>query len=162
MATIAEPRPYHLEADAGLASVWWKTGRVWVKVSGSESDGRLAQVEVDDPRDTATPMHVHHNEDETFYVLEGEVTIFAGDERVELRAGDYAFVPRGTGHAYLVGSERARMLVTFSPAGFEDFFLEIGVPGDEPPVDPVMPSSEEFARRLAPYGCEITGPPPAR
>jgi quercetin dioxygenase-like cupin family protein len=162
MATIAEPKPYCLDAGAGLASVWWKTGRVWVKTSGAETDGRFAQVEVDDPRDTAPPMHVHHNEDETFYVLEGEVTVFSGDERVELRAGDYGFVPRGTSHAYLVVSERARMLVTFSPAGFEDFFLEIGVPGDEAPVDPIMPSPEEFARRLAPYGCEITGPPPAR
>jgi quercetin dioxygenase-like cupin family protein len=162
MATIAEPKPYRLEADAGLASVWWKTGRVWVKASGAETDGRFAQVEVDDPRDTAPPMHVHHNEDETFYVLEGEVTVFAGDERVELRVGDYAFVPRGTSHAYLVTSERARMLVSFSPAGFEDFFLEIGVPGDEAPVDRVMPSPAEFALRLAPYGCEITGPPPVR
>jgi hypothetical protein len=50
--------------------------------------------------------------------------------------------------------------VSFSPSGFEEFFVEIGVAGDEPPADPVMPSPEEFARRLAPYGCEITGPPP--
>jgi hypothetical protein len=52
------------------------------------------------------------------------------------------------------------MLVSFSPSGFEEFFVEIGVAGDEPPADPVMPSPEEFARRLAPYRCEITGPPP--
>jgi quercetin dioxygenase-like cupin family protein len=160
MATSAEPRPYRLDAGAGLATVWWKTGRVWVKTSGAETAGSLAQVEIDDPRGSAPPMHVHHNEDETFYVLEGEVSVFAGDERVELGAGDYAFVPRGTSHAYLVRSERARMLVTFAPAGFEEFFLEIGDPGDAPPVDAVMPSPEEFARRLAPYGCEITGPPP--
>lgn len=162
MATIAEPKPYRLAAGSGLTSVWWKTGRVWVKTTGAQTDGRLAQVEIDDPYGTAPPMHVHDNEDETFYVLDGEVTVFAGEERVELRAGDYAFVPRGTSHAYLVGSERARMLVTFSPAGFEEFFLEIGVAGEAPPVDPVMPSPEEFARRLAPYGCEITGPPPVR
>jgi hypothetical protein len=49
--------------------------------------------------------------------------------------------------------------VTFSLSGFEEFFLEIGMAGDEPPDDPVMPSPEEFARRLAPYGGEITGPP---
>ncbi len=160
MLTIAQPKPYRLEAGAGLAAVWWKTGRVWVKASGAETAGRCAQVEIDDPRGTAPPMHVHHNEDETFYVLDGEVTVFADGERVELGAGDYAFVPRGTSHAYLVRSERARMLVTFSPAGFEEFFVEMGIAGDEAPVDPVMPSPEEFARRLAPYGCEITGPPP--
>jgi quercetin dioxygenase-like cupin family protein len=160
MATIAEPSPYRLSPRAGLAAVWWKTGRVLVKASGAETGGRFAQVEVDDPRGTAPPMHVHHHDDETFYVVDGEVTVFAGDQRIELRAGDYAFVPQGTSHAYLVRSERARMLITFSPSGFEEFFVEIGVPGDEPPADPVMPSPEEFARRLAPYGCEITGPPP--
>jgi uncharacterized RmlC-like cupin family protein len=106
-------------------------------------------------------MHVHHHEDETFYVLEGEISVLVDDQEIELRAGDYAFVPRGTSHAYLVRSDRARLLVTFSPSGFEEFFSEIGVAGDEPPADPVMPSPEEFARRLAPYGCEITGPLPA-
>ncbi|HEX6391774.1 MAG TPA: quercetin 2,3-dioxygenase [Solirubrobacteraceae bacterium] len=160
MSTIATSKPYHLTAETGLTAVWWKTGRVWVKASGAETDGRFAQVEVDDPRGTAPPMHVHHNEDETFYVLEGEISVFAAGERTEVGAGEYAFVPRGVEHAYLVRSQRARMLVTFSPAGFEEFFVEIGVAGDEPPVDPVMPSPEEFARRLAPYGCEITGPPP--
>ncbi len=85
---------------------------------------------------------------------------YCKDERTELAAGDYAFVPRGVEHAYLVQSQRARLLVTFSPAGFEEFFVEIGVAGDQPPADPVMPSPEEFARRLAPYGCQITGPPP--
>jgi quercetin dioxygenase-like cupin family protein len=161
MSTIAAgPKPYHLTAETGLESVWWKTGRVWVKASGAETAGRFAQIEVDDPRGTAPPMHIHHNEDETFFVLEGEVTVFAGGERTEVCAGDYAFVPRGVEHAYLVRSERARMLVTFSPAGFEEFFVEIGVAGDEPPADPVMPSPEEFVRRLAPYSCQVTGPPP--
>jgi hypothetical protein len=52
--------------------------------------------------------------------------------------------------------------VTFSPAGFEEFFVEMGVPvnGGGPPAEAVFPLPEEFARRLAPYGCEITGPPP--
>jgi cupin domain len=85
--------------------------------------------------------------------------VLVGDEEIELGAGDYAFVPRGTSHAYLVRSERARLLVTFAPSGSE-FLLEIGMAGDAPPDDPVIPSPEEFARRLAPYGCEITGPPP--
>jgi quercetin dioxygenase-like cupin family protein len=160
MTTIAETIPYSLPADTGLAAVWWKTGRVWVKTGGAETGGRFAQVVVDDPRGTAPPMHVHRHEDETFYVLEGEISVLVGDEEIELGAGDYAFVPRGTSHAYLVRSERACLLVTFSPSGFEEFFLEIGMAGDEPPDDPVMPSPEEFARRLAPYGCEITGPPP--
>jgi quercetin dioxygenase-like cupin family protein len=155
-------KPYRIAARKGLADVWWKTGRVAVKTSGAETGGRFSQVEVDDPLGTAPPLHIHHQEDETFYVLEGEITVFADGERIDASAGDFAFVPSGVPHAYLVRSERARLLVTFSPAGFEEFFVEMGVPvnGGGPPVEAVFPSPEEFARRLAPYGCEITGPPP--
>lgn len=64
-----------------------------VKTSGAETGGRLAQVEVDDPLGTAPPLHIHYQEDETFYVLEGEVTIFADGERIDASAGDFALVP---------------------------------------------------------------------
>jgi quercetin dioxygenase-like cupin family protein len=162
MSINTEIRPYQLSAGRGLGDVWWKTGRVSVKTSGAESEGRLSQVEIVDPRGTAPPLHIHHQEDETFFVLAGEVVVFVGDERLTLGVGDYAFVPRGLAHAYLVTSPEARMLVTFSPAGFEQMFLEAGVPcsGDEPPADAVLPAPDEFVRLLAPYGCQIVGPPP--
>jgi quercetin dioxygenase-like cupin family protein len=162
MTTETLTQSYRVAAGKGLTEIWWKSGRVAVKTSGAETGGRFSQVEVDDPRGTAPPLHIHHQEDETFYVLEGEITVFADGEPIDASAGDFAFVPSGVAHAYLVRSERARMLVTFSPAGFEEFFVEMGVPvnGAEPPAGAVLPSPEEFARRLAPYGCEITGPPP--
>jgi quercetin dioxygenase-like cupin family protein len=154
--------PYRLASGEGLADVWWKTGRVTVKTSAGETAGGFSQVEISDPRGTAPPMHIHHHDDEAFYVLEGELTLFADGERIDAGPGDYVFVPRGTNHAYLVRSELARVLVTFSPAGFEGVFVEAGtvVTGSEPPADAVLPSPEEFVRLLAPYGCEITGPPP--
>jgi quercetin dioxygenase-like cupin family protein len=161
MTSATLPSTYRLAAGTGLAEIWWKTGRVAVKTSGAETGGRFSQVEVDDPLGTASPLHIHHQEDETFYVLEGEITVFADGERIEASTGDFAFVPSGIAHAYLVRSERARMLVTFSPAGFEEFFIEMGVSvnGGAPP-EAVLPSPAEFVRRLAPYGCEIVGPPP--
>jgi quercetin dioxygenase-like cupin family protein len=162
MTTAEITHAYRIVSGQGLADLWWKTGRVAIKASGAETGGRFSQVEIDDPMGTAPPMHIHHAEDETFYVVEGSVTVFAGDEQIRLEAGDFGFVPRGTPHAYLVTSDSARVLVTFSPAGFEDFFVEMGVPadGDTPPADGVTPSPEEFARRLAPYSCEVVGPPP--
>lgn len=164
MATITTPQAYTVLADSGLADVWWKTGRVKLKATGAETGGRFAQVETIDPRGTATPMHVHHNEEESFFVLEGELTIFVGDERLEISAGEFALVPRGVPHAYIVRSEVARMLVTFSPPGFDEVFVDLAVPaaaGSEPPVESVLPSPDEMVRAFAPYGCEITGPPPA-
>jgi quercetin dioxygenase-like cupin family protein len=164
MAFIAGTAPYALPADAGLADVWWKTGRIKLKATGEQTGGRFSQVETLDPRGAAPPLHVHHNEEETFYVLEGEVSVMVDGERLDVSAGGFALVPRGVPHAYVVRSEQARMLVTFSPAGFEEAFVDLGVDAAEsaePPVETVMPPVEEIVRAFAPYGCEIVGPPPA-
>ena len=115
MSTETAPKPYRLASGEGLADVWWKTGRITVKAGPDETANAFSQFEVDDPRGSGPPLHVHHNEDETFYILEGQVTMFVGDERIDLEAGDYCFGPRGVPHAYLVRSERARMLVTGTP-----------------------------------------------
>ena len=154
-------RPYRIAAGEGLANVWWKSGRVTVKAGGAETGRAFSQIETDDPRGSGHPLHLHHNEDETFYVLEGEVSVLVGEDRIDLGAGDYLFGPRGIPHAYVVRSERARMLVTASPGGVEEVFVSLGVPvtGSEPPSDAVMPPRDELVRMFAGYGCEILGPP---
>lgn len=159
--TITTPAPYKLASGDGLADVWWKAGRITVKAGPDETGGAFSQFEVADPRGGGTPVHVHHNEDETFYVLEGQVTMFVGDERIDLEAGDFCFGPRDVPHAYLVRSESARMLVTISPSGSEQLFVSLGIPvtGAAPPVDAVMPPMPEMARLFAEYGAEILGPP---
>ena len=89
--------------------------------------------------------------------------MFVGNERIDLVAGDYCFGPRGVPHAYLVTSERARMLVTISPSGSEQLFVSLGVPvtSAEPPTDSAMPPMPELIRLFAAYGAEILGPPPS-
>ena len=119
-------RPYRVASGEGLANVWWKSGRVTVKAGGAGRGHAFSQIEVDDPRGSGPPLHLHHNEDETFYVLEGDVTFLVGEERIDLEAGDYLFGPRGVAHAYVVRSERARMLVTASPGGIEQVFVSSG------------------------------------
>ena len=154
-------KPYRVASGEGLADVWWKTGRMTVKAGGAETGQAFAQVEADGPRGDATPRHVHHNEDETFYVLEGELTVVIGDERVDLRAGDYLFAPRGIAHATIVRSERARYLTTISPAGLEELFVACGVPvvDNVPPSDAAMPPMDEVVRLFGSYGVDIIGPP---
>ena len=154
-------RPYRVASGEGLADVWWKTGRVTVKVAGAETGDAFSQIEVDDPRAGGPPLHVHHNEDETFSILEGEITFLVGGERIDTVEGDFLFAPRDIPHAYVVRSGRARMLVTTSPAGVEQLFVSLGTPvtGPEPPTDAVMPPPPEMARLFGDYGCEILGPP---
>ena len=163
MSTETTPKPYRLAAGEGLADVWWKTGRITVKVAGSETGNAFSQIEVDDPRGGGTPLHVHHDEDETFYILEGELTFLVGDKRIDVAAGDFLFAPRDIPHAYVVRSERSRLLSTISPAGIEQLFVSLGVPvtSAEPPTDTVMPPMPEMARLFAAHGAEILGPPPS-
>jgi len=154
-------KPYRVASGEGLADVWWKSGRITVKAAGAETGNAFAQVETDDPRGAGVPRHVHHNEDQTFYILEGGELALVGDERIELSAGDYLFAPREVPHTYVVRSERARMLATISPGGLEQLFVSLGAPvtGAEPPTDVVMPPMDELVRVFAGYGVEILGPP---
>jgi quercetin dioxygenase-like cupin family protein len=161
-------RGYRLEEDTGVNDVWWpylpgpEVGRHTNKVSGEHTEGRLFQMVVSYPKGAAPPLHIHHDADETFFVLDGEVTIFVGDERYECAAGDFVFGPRGIQHAFLVQSERAEMLISFAAAGIDRFFAEVAppvIPGAPPPA-PTMPDQDEFVRLMAKYECEFVGPPP--
>jgi quercetin dioxygenase-like cupin family protein len=162
MSTSQLAKTYKIAADTGLSDVWWKAGRMTIKASAAQTGGSFAQLETSDPRGNATPLHIHHNEDETFYVLDGEVSLLVDGERIDLSAGDYAFAPRETAHAYIVRSERARMLTTLAPAGLEEVFVALGVPvtGVNQPSPEVMPPIDEVVRRLGAYGCQVIGPPP--
>ena len=164
MALVSPISYYKLSAGQGVSDTWWKTGRITTKVTGGQTGGNFSQIESIDPCGTSTPVHSHRNEEESFYVLEGDVAVFVDGEWIELSAGDFALIPRDTPHAYVVRSELARMLVTFSPSGFEQAFSELGVAvsrSPEPPIDTVLPSPEEMVAAFAAYGCEILGPPPA-
>jgi len=162
VSRAASTEPFRVAAGEGLADVWWKTGRLTVKIGAAETGDSFSQLETIDPRGTATPTHIHHNEDESFYVLEGDVSLFVGGERIELSTGDFAFAPRGIPHAYIVTSERARILTTLCPGGLEEVFVASGLPvvGNARPDREVMPSIDEMARRMSGYGCEVVGPPP--
>ena len=100
------------------------------------------------------PLHVHRNEDEGFYVLEGELTLWVGDDKHVLRAGESILAPRAVPHTVRVDRD-ARWLVTSTPAGFEAFVRAVG--STEPQAD--LPSPEELVRVASQHGIEILGPP---
>ena len=152
--------PFHAIAGSGLQEVWWIGGRVSIKATGAQTGGRLGTWEFHARRGAATPMHVHHREDEYFVVVEGTASFFVGDERFDASSGDFVFLPREIPHAYLITSEWARVIGMVTPAGHESFFTELGtpvVPG-EPEAPP--PSVEAMAAGMVRHGGEILGPPP--
>lgn len=96
-----------------------------VKISGSDTDGDLAIFEQTSlSQGRGTPLHVHPEQDEIFYVLEGSYGFKVGDDRFRLTAGDSIFLPRKIPHAWTQISEKGKMIVILQPAGkLEHFFV---------------------------------------
>ena len=147
--------------------VYWGFGDgVTILASGKQTNGAYAQVEGVLAPGGEAPPHIHHREDETFYVLEGHLELRLGETTYLARPGDYLQVPRGTVHALRnVGEHTARALVTFVPAGLEGFFTEVYQPVAGRTAPPPTPPTDlmERMRRAAPrYGCEFLElrPPP--
>jgi quercetin dioxygenase-like cupin family protein len=158
---------YVLADGAGIADVWWPfsagVARYTQKLTGEQTEGRLFQMVVTEPRGAAPPVHVHRNADESFYVLEGDVTFYVDGGEIVASSSDFVFVARGCPHTFLVRSDHARMFVTFGPAGMEGFFTELGTDArraDEPPA-PESPDPDLFAAVADRYAMDIVGPPPA-
>lgn len=103
-----------------------------LKIAGEQSGGDWAVVEWRVRAGDEPPIHTHTREDETVYVLEGAITAFVGDQRIDVEAGSYAALPKNVPHGLTVRGDEARLLVTLAPAGAE-YFL---VPRDETDADP--------------------------
>lgn len=97
-----------------------------LKAAGRDTGGQLAVVEsAPAPGAPGLPMHRHHRSDEALYILEGAVTVRAGDRADHVAAGSFVFIPRGTAHMFWnPGPRAARVLVIFAPAGVERFLEE--------------------------------------
>lgn len=135
------PRP----AVQPRGGTFWRAGdRATVRLTGAETAGQLAVVEFLVVPGGGPPPHVHLREDETFILLEGELALYLGDERIVARAGDLVHVPTGAPHRFRNETPAcARCLVLIAPAGHENFFAEAGVPCaaydlDPPPVDDAL------------------------
>ena len=150
--------PIMLKADEGEA-IWFLDTLVTVKAA-SESTGSWALVEIA-AAGHAPPLHVHHREDEAFYVLEGELSIVCGDRRFTASAGSFVLVPRGAPHTFKA-KESTKWLVLAPGGDFMNFVREMGEPARTRslPVLEGPPDMGKLSRLAAKYDMEILGPPP--
>ncbi|MFI5896812.1 cupin domain-containing protein [Actinoplanes sp. NPDC051513] len=130
-----------------------------ILASASDTHGVLGAVDVAGPRGAVPPLHVHHREDEAFYVIEGEYRIFIGDDVITASPGTWVWGPRDVPHGYQVHSERGRHLSLITPAGFEAFFEQVAAIAT-PETDPRSEMST-LAAVAARYGVTFLGPAPA-
>lgn len=154
-------------AAPGAEPRWFLQNLAVVHLRGEDTDGRVDMVEITMPPGDQPPLHVHHGHSESFYVLEGEMTLYLPERERTLRAGDFTVAPAGVAHTYLAGTEGARALVQSSPAGFGAFVERTSVPATSAELPPLMsPPTPEQAAQLgavaAEHGIEILGPPGLR
>jgi quercetin dioxygenase-like cupin family protein len=151
--------PVAVGRDEGEAR-WWFAALAVIKATAADTGGRMTIVEMTEPPGAEAPLHVHHREDEAFWVLEGDVTFEVGGTTIQAGAGDYAFGPRDIPHRYTVGDAGCRMLFICSPGGFEDLVLAMSEPAGSrtlPPPPEGAPDMERMAAIAAAHGCELLG-----
>lgn len=125
-----------------------------LKVSGTDTGGNLTVFEQTSiSQGKGTPLHIHHLQDEMFYVVEGEYFFKVGDDKFHLAAGDSIFLPKKVPHAWTQISEKGKMTVIFQPAGkMEDFFVTLAGLDHEP-------KPEELVKLFADHEMQVAGPP---
>ena len=117
---------------AGRTVSYGSGSSVELKLAGEQAGDDWAVVEWRLLAGDEPPIHTHTREDETLYVLEGAITAYVGDQRIDVEAGSYAALPKDVPHGLTVRGDEARLLITLEPAGAE-YFL---VPRDDNDADP--------------------------
>jgi quercetin dioxygenase-like cupin family protein len=149
-------------SSAGEGERFWFLGTLaTIRIPADAVGGRYALIEFLFPHGASPPLHTHP-QDESYFLLDGHMTIRAGDERFELAAGDTAVVPMGVPHTFRVDSETARVLLLSTPAGIEGLFRDGGVSATAPtlpPADTPRPTGEELARIFEANRVTNVGPP---
>ena len=145
---------------AGTGQAYWGPGdRYTFLVTGAETGGASFAMEALVPAGGGPPMHIHRNEYETFYVLEGECTFRLEDDTIVAGPGDVVNIPIGAKHSFRNdGREPAKLLIAFTPAGIERFFEETLEPAEDPsqaPPNNLAAVSARYTAAAPRYGLEF-------
>lgn len=120
--------------------------RYVVKIGATETGGLLTTVEATIEPQSEPPPHIHHREDESFYIIQGEFQFLLGDKTVLASTGAFVYGPRGQDHTFRnIGTNQGRLLVTTTPAGIEAFYRRLnGVPPGRSNVAKFIAIAEEY------------------
>ena len=161
MAEVMRERtkPFVVGPDDGEAT-WFLGTRMTVKATAESTGGTFGLIEVRLAAGFSPPQHIHHHEDESFWILEGTLTVVCGGRTSQVGPGSFVYLPRGLPHTFRVDEGPARLLELVQPGGHERFYVEGGRPALDDSVPEFDPRDLERARALyAKYHLEEVGPP---
>jgi len=139
-------------------SIWYNGHTFSFLLGADQTGGAFALLYCYFRKGGEPPAHFHRNEDETFYMLEGEILFHIGDKKFKAKAGDLAFGPKGVPHQFSLVTETAKALLLIAPGGIETFFKEFSMPAQSlelPPLPEGQPPAlflENMTRRATELG----------
>lgn len=143
----------------------WYMGHLFTYlVNGDETDGQFSLQEVTARRGLEPPPHIHHREDELYYILGGQVRFTVGERTIVAAAGDTVFLPRGVPHGFQILTEELHALILCTPAGLERYFQAFSEPAQAltlPPLEGLQPDIPRLIALGQEYGIEFLPPPAA-
>lgn len=160
--TFGVPSARHIPATEG-ESVWFTNNLMVLKATAGSTGGAYGLIEALAPAGSGPPLHVHHREDEAFWILDGHLTVRCGEHVFAAGAGSYTFLPRDIPHTFAIeGNSPARILSICSPGGLEQYFVAAGRPAESAGLPPPAPVDVALLARVGQdFGVEIIGPPMA-
>ncbi len=136
-------------ADGEGEKVWAMGVQVTVKVRAEDTGGAYSVFEDVIPPGGGPPPHTHSREDETIYVVEGELVAYLDGKKHEVKKGAWVHMPRGVEHYFKNTSNKpTRMILTYSPGGFEKWFLEVGTPVKKSDTNPPPTTAEDIRKAV--------------
>jgi len=153
--------PLVVGAEQGT-QVWAMGVLVTVKVKAADTGGAYSVFEDFIPPGAGPVPHTHTKEDETIFVLEGKLRAWLGGKQYDVKVGDFVHMPRGVQHYFKnVSDEPTRMLLTYTPGGFEQWFLDIGkpvTPGSKVSPEITPDDIKKAVAQAQKYGVQFTKP----
>lgn len=152
--TATARKPF-IQSREDAEAAWFFGGPTRIRATGETSGGAFGLIEQGGEPGLGSPYHMHHNEDEEFYIIEGQLRFVSEGQSWVAGPGAFVFLPRDVPHGFeIVGDSPARFLLMVTPSGFENFVMDLWEPAPAPPDMPKVMAA------AAKYGLEILGPLP--
>ena len=144
-----------------LKNSYWYIGHLMsILISGRDTGGSFSLIHGYEIKGLEPPPHLHTKEDESFYVLDGEIDYNVDNKVFKAKQGNWVFLPRNIVHSFQVRTDQAEVLIHLTPGGFEDYFKEMSEPAPElvvPPRPQGPPDVKKIVETASIYGVKFPG-----